>query len=352
MRKTIIFFLLTGLMFSGLQAGGLDSLFRNIYEKPVMATGENSNVFSNALLATINETTVSFNKELISKLKQINGLSVYYFDKNFLLINWGVPEENGTVSYRGALWVWNEAKKNYKVQILNDISSYQTFPEKEIYSTENWWGALYYQCIAEGDYYTLLGWNSSQPLYSQKVIETMRVKSDGSVEFGLPVFTNQQGVLMRKFNVDAASTEYYVLERRYAKSKKTATTEEVVNSDFDESTLNPDGSTSSTKKPLRRIIFKFSRKQDMILRYDYQSYVDKSGTKEKQRKENLIVFDRILPRDASLGGQASNYVPEGGVYDGFRFENGKWKLVLNVIARNPNPKPNKKQAIRNKIVKQ
>jgi hypothetical protein len=79
----------------------------------------------------------------------------------------------------------------------------------------------------------------------------------------------------------------------------------------------------------------------MILRYDYQSYIDKSGQKDKERKDNLIVFDRIIPSDASLGGQASNYIPVGGVYDGFRFEDGKLKLVLNVIARNPNPKPKK-----------
>ncbi|MDR0763660.1 MAG: hypothetical protein LBF01_04105 [Bacteroidales bacterium] len=329
----------------------IDSLFRRIYEVRAMAAAENSDVFSTAAVAAFDSNS-SFD------FSGINGLNYYRFDKRFILLNWGVPEEDGTVSYRGLLWGWNSSQKNYRLQILNDVSSYQSFPEREIYTPENWWGAFYYDCIASnggssstGGFYTFLGWNSSQPLYSQKVIETMRIKSSGEAEFGLPVFTSTSGATLRKFNVDAASTDYYAIERRtvksrtpYAKSALPSPLSE--NSDF---TDNPETSTDTKQKQIRRIVFKFSRKHDIILRYDYQTYVDKSGSKSKQRKENMIIFDRVLPRDASLGGQASNYVPAGGIYDGFRPVGGKWELTLNIIARNPTPKQPSKKPVRNKL---
>jgi hypothetical protein len=333
----------------------IDSLFSRIYEDRIIAAAENSNIFSAAAIA-------AFNSDAVFDFSNINGLNYYRFDKQFILLNWGVPEEDGTVSYRGILWGWNLSQKNYRLQILNDVSSYQSFPEKEIYMPENWWGAYYYDCIASdgsstGGFYIFLGWNSSQPLYSQKVIETMRIKSDGSAEFGLPVFTSTSGSTLRKFNVDAASTDYYAMERKVKPcppgSKPISSISPAENSDFtddeqaENTTYEPGKKTS--QKPIRRIVFKFSRKHDIILRYDYQTYIDKSGSKPKQRKENMIVFDRILPSDASLGGQASNYVPAGGVYDCFRPVNGKWQLTLNVTARNPNPKQSTLKPVRNKL---
>ncbi|MDR0619528.1 MAG: hypothetical protein LBG17_06480 [Bacteroidales bacterium] len=321
----------------------IDSLFGRIYEDRIIAAAENSNIFSTAAIA-------AFNSDAAFDFSGRDGLNCYRFDKQFILLNWGVPEEDGTVSYRGLLWGWDSSQKNYRLQVLNDVSSYQPFPEKEIYTPENWWGAYYYDCIASdgntSGFYTFLGWNSSQPLYSQKVIETMRIKSDGSVEFGLPVFTSTSGATLRKFNVDAASTDYYAIERK-VKSLPSENSD-FTNGEQAENTIYGAGKKTS-QKPVRRIVFKFSRKHDIILRYDYQTYTDKSGRKPKQRKENMIVFDRILPRDASLDGQASNYVPAGGVYDCFRPVGGKWQLTLNVIARNPNPKQPTRKPVRNKL---
>ncbi|MDR2557051.1 MAG: hypothetical protein LBC49_04980 [Bacteroidales bacterium] len=331
----------------------IDSLFRRIYTVRAMAAAENSDIFS-AVAVAVFDSNAAFD------FSGINGLNYYRFDKRFILLNWGVPEEDGTVSYRGLLWGWNSSQKNYRLQILNDVSSYQSFPEKEIYTPENWWGAFYYDCIASdksggaGGFYTFLGWNSSQPLYSQKVIETMRIKPNGDAEFGLPVFTSTSGATLRKFNVDAASIDYYAIERRTT-SRAPASNAAIPaplseTSDFvpedDDAAAN---AASPKQKPIRRIVFKFSRKHDIILRYDYQMYTDKSGNKPKQQKENMIIFDRVIPFDASLGGQAANYIPAGGIYDGFRPVNGKWQLTLNIIARNPNPKQSSKKPIRNKL---
>jgi hypothetical protein len=280
----------------------IDSLFLRIYEVPAVAAAENSDIFSDAAVAV-------FNNNSAFDFSGVNGLNYYHFDKEFILLNWGVPEEDGTISYRGLLWGWNSSQKEYRLQVLNDISSYQSFPEKEVYTPENWWGAFYYDCIVSGGgtdvFYTLLGWNSSQPLYSQKVIETMRIKATGEAEFGLPVFRSASGAIMRKFNIDAASTDYYAIEKSTAKSRSAHTKSAPAaplseDSDFIANETNTTYAATSKQKPVRRIVFRFSRKHDMILRYDHQTYIDKSGSKSKQRKENMIIFDRILPRDASL----------------------------------------------------
>ncbi len=226
-------------------------------------------------------------------------------DHVFRMLNWGVPEADGRVSYKALLQVRRTTKNDYLLYEMNDMSLYQPYPEKLSCSPDSWWGAFYYECIEKKaggrTYYTFLGWNSGQELYQQSVIEVMSIKPDGKVQFGASLFSNR-GRIAGSDRID--------------KSRKDS--------------------------EIKRVVFRFGKKTGMILRYDYQAYMHKNEKgKEKAKKANMIVFDRLVPRQTAMADDYAYYVPEGGVYQAYVFDNGKWRLQDNVIARNPDPKKRK-----------
>lgn len=276
----------------------LSFLFDQIYNGPPQARWANSDSFSIVLRQLMDDFA---GKELA--FEQIPHLR-YFTGENlrFRLVNWSVPESDGNSSYRGVLQVWNENKQNYICYTLNDISAYQPYPENVLYTPDNWWGALYYDCIEHkiGDriYYTLLGLNTSVATYQQKVIDVFQIKKNGEVEFGASIFSSA-----------------------------------------------PKYSDSKSSSNLKRIIFRFSRKTDMILRYDYQTYITQKGKKKIEVKDQMIVFDYLIPPAIHLLEECTYYVPSGGLYNAYVFMDDHWELQTEIIARNPNPKiPQKKKS--------
>lgn len=231
------------------------------------------------------------------KIRNIN-----YFkadDGSFRMLNWGIPEASGTVSYKALLQVHRQSKNDHILYELNDMSVYYPYPEGEILTPDTWWGAFYYQCIEKKvdnrTYYTFLGWNSGLSLYQQSVIEVMRIKPDGSVEFGASLFVNK-GRVPGSERVDKSIKD------------------------------------SETK----RVVFRFSRKSGMILRYDYQTYVEKNAKgKRVERKDDMIVFDVLTPRQAAMSDDYAYYIPMGGKYQAYVFQDNKWRMKGEVKARNP-----------------
>lgn len=255
----------------------LDSLYKTIYSADTYERWDKSDIFSSYLISILKNTTIN---DL--EFQEIENLQYFSSgDKKLIIFNWGIPNENGSVGYCCITKVWSDSLNKYIINSLNDISAYNPFPEKFVYRDNNWWGALYYTLIEKQikntTYYTLLGWNTSQNTYRQKVIEVCKILPNGKVEFGCPIFRNTNN---------------------------------------------------------NRFIFRFNPKVDMILRYDYQAYRIKKGKKEKLIKDNMIVFDRLIPEDNNMEGQYSNYVAVGNLYDAFVFINGAWELKLDVVARN------------------
>jgi hypothetical protein len=70
----------------------------------------------------------------------------------------------------------------------------------------------------------------------------------------------------------------------------------------------------------QRIIFEYSKQVSMLLNYT----PDKS----------TIIFDHLSPPDARLKGNFDSYGPDMS-YDGFRFVNGRWRLVEDLELKNP-----------------
>jgi hypothetical protein len=77
------------------------------------------------------------------------------------------------------------------------------------------------------------------------------------------------------------------------------------------------------KEVLSRVIFEFSPMVSMSLKYD--------------EGRDMIIFDHLSPPDPIYKGQFHYYGPDSS-YDGFRFFNGKWELVMDIDVRNYKPK--------------
>lgn len=284
-----------------LQVEELNRLFAKIYTCPAEHRWNASDSFQ-AFAKQILESYqgVEFPFEEIHKINYFKGNNL-----NFRMLNWGIPDPNGTVSYKVLLQVRRMAKNDFLLYEMNDMSLYQPYPEQTVCTPENWWGAFYYECIEKKvgshTYYTFLGWNAGSELYQQSVIDVMMIKPNGQVLFGASLFAN-------KGRIPGSS--------RIDKSRK-----------------------DSEQK---RVVFRFSRKSGMILRYDYQTYVYRNDRgKNVEKKANMIIFDRLIPQQTAMADDYAYYIPEGGVYQAYVFDNGKWRLQENIIARNPDPKKRK-----------
>lgn len=273
----------------------LNRLFSKIYESGEEARWNASDSFVYAARKVME--AYAGEEFPFDKIRNIN----YYKADNgsFRMLNWGVPETSGTVTYKALLQVHRQTKDDYIIYELNDMSAYYPYPEGEVLTPESWWGAFYYQCIEKKvdnrTYYTFLGWNSGNPLYQQSVIEVMRLKPDGGVEFGASLFANK-GRVPGSERMDKTLKDY----------------------------------------DIKRIVFRFSRKGGMILRYDYQGYIEKNAKGKKvERKADMIIFDVLAPQQTAMSDDHAYYVPLGGKYQAYVFQENKWRLKGEVQARNP-----------------
>jgi hypothetical protein len=231
---------------------------------------------------------------------------LYAPDESFRIFNWNLALENGTYEYFGFIQVKAGNGLDYRVYPLTDRSSEIEAPELMLLSNERWYGALYYKIIQskykDKQYYTLLGWDGNNALSRKKIIDVLSFKNTGKPQFGAAIF------------------------KKYKEKDRNV-----------------------------RIIFEYSAKATMTLRFEKQylhvisQSKDKSNKVDKVKAEPMIVFDNLVPLDTRLGpehpdlvGQYQFYVPETNVLNGFILKEGRWYFVKDVDARNP-PPPKKKK---------
>jgi hypothetical protein len=212
-------------------------------------------------------------------------------DKKFRIYNWNLPLKNGTNLYYCFLQIPDNKNKNTAALIeLRDRSDSIPDPEHSTLGSGNWYGALYYKIIPEatktGMIYTLLGWEGTNLLEMQKIIEVLTFDEKGQPQFGKKIFNKYQN-----------------------------------------------GEN-------RRVIFQYSTAATMVLRYEEQALF--KGKKwnpstrtfdEKLSKASMIVCDRLVTVEGTEN-KGPILVPAGDVYDGFLFENDRWNFVEGVDARN------------------
>lgn len=215
------------------------------------------------------EKPSSFNE----KYDGFNYISVLKSDDGKLnVFTWNLFFEKGKYKYFGFLQYKN--KKQY-VYFLNDKKfSYDNEEEDEdenvkqyLYKTNTeWFGALYYDIITKKyqskTYYTLLGWDGVNHKISRKIVEVLQfAKRD------LPIFG---GRVFKRDNIVA-----------------------------------------------QRLIFDFSNKVSMILRYN--------------PKIDMIIFDHLTPATEKFVNINDYYGPDYS-YDALFFQNGQWIYKPNIDA--------------------
>ncbi len=206
-------------------------------------------------------------------------------DKTFRIFNWGIPLSDGTYRYYGIIQSYNKKEDRYCIYQLSNKSDKMESPETQQKLTyDNWYGSLYYKLIIKKGnkkHYILLGWDGSNTMSSKKIIEVLTFTPQGEPLFGYSVFN-------------------YLKYKNYS-----------------------------------RIIFEYSAKATMSLKYEKQYY-------KKHIKKYMIVFDHLIPLNSSMEGQHQFYVPETNIFDAFIFKNKKWTYYTDIDARNPKNKTKKK----------
>lgn len=252
--------------------------------------------FVNDLFIKLLDEALSIDWKMHHVWQEMEGVSILTSpDKRCRIFTWFIPLSSGNYVYQGVIQSYNERQKRYTAHWLVDQSEKITQPEHALLDANNWFGALYYELIpvstSSNTYYTLLGWDGHDNLSRRKLIEILSFRSNG-----IPVFG------------------YHLFRQKNQKN--------------------------------RRIIFEYSAKTSMALRYDRQAYTERfrkkgKGIVEKQHFEEMIVFDRLMPMHPSMEGQFAFYVPETNIVDGYIFQNGRWNFIPNIDARNPAPKKRK-----------
>lgn len=115
-------------------------------------------------------------------------------DSNLRLFNWMVPYSNGTYDYECFAQV--RFKNEVRLIVLKNLNEDSILSEKSSYTADQWPGALYYELIEKKNqfstYYTLLGWDGHNRLTNRKIIEVMRIKSNGTLSFGARIFKSNR----------------------------------------------------------------------------------------------------------------------------------------------------------------
>ncbi len=190
-------------------------------------------------------------------------------DGLFRIYNWAFPESGNNYHYHAFIQYYDENNGDYSIYRLTDSSAHIREPENAVCSADRWFGALYYDIIPTEfrgiKLYTLLGFDYNNISSRKKIIEVLKFNEDNTLQFGYPVFR-------------------------------------------------------AGKKLARRIVFEYSAKAVMTLRYDTNA--------------EMIVYDHLSPPRPSMEGHYEFYGPDFS-YDAFYFENGYWNYKPDIDIRNP-----------------
>lgn len=200
-------------------------------------------------------------------------------DELFRMFTWNIPMQDNSSRYSGFIQFHDG-----RIIQLHSVGESLGDMSNEIIPAEKWYGAIYYALITgkqDGkSIYTLLGWNGNDASSNMKVIDILSFDPGGNPQFGAGVFKTREG------------------------------------------TRN-------------RVVFEYAENGNATLRYDYQSIVIQKGRRTREKKEWMIVMDRLIPMAAGLEGMRKYYVPAGDVYDGYLFLDGFWTFVEEVKVGNP-----------------
>jgi hypothetical protein len=302
-KRFVLFLLLGGVLVCGYaqRKGVFASMEDSIIQLHREIILENNTILrnqKNEQLLYLLEETIELKNSISYSFDSLKTISVLTSpDKKVRLFTWYLVNDNGLHEHYGFVQTYNEEKKEYKVCTLIDRWKRIDKPDAKPLTCTNWYGAVYTELIEVKTlngkiYYTLLGWNGGDVFSQSKVIEILFVNMKGVPAFGAPLFKG----------------------------------------------YTPKGS------PLR-IVFEYAKRTPFLLHYDKQLYTEKTTRKDKTTNKyivdeisaDMIVFNRLIPMDESLGQIPQFMVGEASINDGLIFVEkiGKWVYKPDIIARNP-----------------
>jgi len=192
---------------------------------------------------------------------------IYSKDSLLKIYTWNLPIYPNIYKYYG--FIQYKTKKDSILLFELPCCNKSSLNENTI-KINQWYGALYYEIIdvitpEKFKYYILLGFDFNNLLTNKKIIDVLFFDNNNELNFGLPVF-------------------FY------------------------------------NNKWVHRIVFEYSAKVSMVLRYD--------------NRLNMIVYDHLSPSHPMYIGKYQFYGPDFS-YDGLKLQNGKWIEVKDIDIRNP-----------------
>jgi len=179
---------------------------------------------------------------------------------------------------------FDKKSTSYSTIKLNDASMFAKDPEYTQYNKKNWYGALYYAII---------------PVKKDKSVYYTLLGWDGNNKF-----SNKKIIEIMSFQSNGNikfGLPYFIY---------------------------PNGKTK------RRVVFQYNKQSYMSLKYS------------KEKKEELIIFDHLIPKSPQLEGMFDWYVTDLS-FDAFKWEESEWNYKRDFdakslkILRRPFNDPNK-----------
>ncbi len=193
-----------------------DSLMRIA---PTMIQGGNDaeRIAANEKFLSLWEPILDEEKSMRYPFDSLSTISVLTSaDKKVRIINWTIPQDNGTHQYQAIVQYYNYENK-YNVVHLDPLQEELREPELMKLQNNQWIGALYYQLetIKRGKrkYYILLGWDGHDDRSNKKILDVLTISR--GLTFGAPIFKigkKPQNRFILEYKEDAAASMKYLAD--------------------------------------------------------------------------------------------------------------------------------------------
>ncbi len=188
-------------------------------------------------------------------------------DEQIRIFNWNYELVNEQQLYGCFIVKFDKKSNSYSTIKLNDASMFAKDPEYTQFNKKNWYGALYYAII---------------PVKKDKSVYYTLLGWDGNNKF-----SNKKIIETMSFQSNG-NIKFGLPYFTY-----------------------PNGKTK------KRVVFQYNKQSYMSLKYF------------KERKEELIIFDHLIPKSPQLEGMFDWYVTDLS-FDAFKLENEKWVFIGQV----------------------